>query len=144
MICSVISIVHFSAQGLPLFHNIDESLNKAKNEEKNILMIFSGSDWCKPCIHLRKNIIETKIFRDYAINNLVILELDFPYSRKNRLSKEQIKHNEKLAEIYNKEGAFPKMILLRSDQRTLGTVQYQKKYDSNDLVRQIKKLSQYE
>tara|TARA_Y100000385_G_scaffold291248_1_gene368118 strand:- start:11692 stop:12153 length:462 start_codon:yes stop_codon:yes gene_type:complete len=128
------------SQGLPLSHNLDESLNTAKAEGKNVLMLFSGSDWCKPCIQLRKNIIETSSFISYARENLVILELDFPYSKKNKLPKEQKEHNEWLAETFNKEGSFPKMILLDQNQRSLGVVPYRKKDNTDALISEINKI----
>jgi len=45
------------SQGLPLSHNLDESLNTAKEEGKNVLMLFSGSDWCEDLRYLRQFII---------------------------------------------------------------------------------------
>ena len=137
LLCISISIY---SQDLSVSHNLDESLSLAQQEEKTILMLFSGSDWCKPCIQLRKNILETPTFTQYANDNLIILELDFPYSKKNKLSKEQTEHNESLAETYNAEGSFPKMILLDKNQNTLGPVPYRKKHNTHDLIDEINQI----
>ena len=122
------------------YTDIDQSVKLAQKEDKNILMIFSGSDWCKPCIQLKKSILETDEFQLFSSQNLVVLQLDFPYSKKNKLSKEQTKHNEELADKYNSEGTFPKMILLDNSQESLGLVNYKKNYQTDDIIDQIKTL----
>lgn len=83
----------------------------AVSQHKYILLNFSGSDWCIPCIKMKKTIFDTDTFRQYAASNLVWLNADFPRSKKN-LSKSTISQNEQLAELYNKQGAFPFTLLL--------------------------------
>lgn len=84
---------------------------EAKAVHKPILMVFAGSDWCKPCIMLRKEVWESEQFKDYAKDNLVLLELDFPRMKKNQLPADQTKQNEELAAKYNKDGLFPLVVL---------------------------------
>jgi len=90
------------------FLHIDQALKQSAEEDKPIMLVFSGSDWCKPCIQLKKEILETEAFSETA-NHLIFLYLDFPYRKANRLSKEETSHNEELAERYNKDGHFPKI-----------------------------------
>lgn len=89
--------------------------NKAKTEaatsEKYILINFSGSDWCGPCIRLHKEIFDSETFMKYAQKNLVLVNADFPRLRKNQLSKEQQKLNDALADQYNPQGHFPYTVL---------------------------------
>ena len=59
-----------------------------------------------------KELLFSEGFQKFSSKNLVLLELDFPYSKKNKLSNDQIKHNESLADQYNPEGSFPKMLLV--------------------------------
>jgi len=80
-------------------------------QHKYILLNFSGSDWCIPCIKMKKTIFETDAFKNYTAGNLVWINADFPRSKKN-LTKADIKQNEQLAEQYNKNGAFPFTLLL--------------------------------
>jgi thioredoxin-related protein len=80
-------------------------------EHKFILLNFSGSDWCVPCIKMKKTIFEADSFKHYAAEKLVWMNADFPRVKKN-LSKAQAKENEKLAEKYNGKGAFPYTVLL--------------------------------
>lgn len=104
--------------------DIEEALAKAKTQQRPILMVFSGSDWCRPCIKLRKEVFEQKKFHDFAKASLVLLKVDFPRNGKNKLAKAQLRHNEKLAEKYNDQGDFPLVLLLQPDGKILGKTGY--------------------
>ena len=99
--------------------NFDSARNAAVKENKYILLNFSGSDWCGPCIKMKKEVFESESFSSLAEKNLVLLRADFPRSKKNQLSKDQTKHNEILAEKYNPEGKFPFTLLLDSNGKVL-------------------------
>jgi thioredoxin-related protein len=98
---------------------LDQSITKAKEEHKKVLFFFSGSDWCSPCVRFKKNYIDNPNFKEFATNNLILFNADFPKLKKNALSKEQTAENEKLAEKYNPKGIFPLIILLNEN----GTIQ---------------------
>lgn len=89
-----------------------EAAQISKETEKPIAILFSGSDWCKPCIKLKKYIIETDTFARYA-ENLVMYNADFPYRIKQ--SKELKAANEALAEQFNPKGVFPKLIVVSTE-----------------------------
>jgi len=97
--------------------------NTAKTEavktHKLILINFSGSDWCGPCIRLRKEILESANFETYATDHLLLVRADFPRQKKNQPSKEQVKLNEALAEKYNSEGKFPYTVLVDENGKVL-------------------------
>lgn len=99
--------------------NFTEAQKQAKATHKHILINFSGSDWCGPCIRLRKEILESESFEQYATANLLLVRADFPRQKKNQLSKEQIKLNESLAEVYNKDGKFPYTVLVDENGKVL-------------------------
>lgn len=94
--------------------DFETAKNTAVTENKYILLNFSGSDWCAPCIKLKQEVFESETFNLLAEKNLVLLRADFPRMKKNQLSREQTRHNELLAEKYNHEGKFPLTILLDS------------------------------
>jgi thioredoxin-related protein len=94
---------------------LDQSVIKAKEEHKKVLFFFSGSDWCSPCVRFKKNYIDNPNFKEFATNNLILFNADFPKLKKNALSKEQTAENEKLAEKYNPKGIFPLIILLNEN-----------------------------
>ena len=99
--------------------DFEKAKAEAKSENKLILLNFSGSDWCGPCIRLKKDIFDSETFMKYADENLVLVNADFPRLKKNILSKEQQKQNESLADIYNSDGAFPLTLLLNADGKVL-------------------------
>lgn len=104
--------------------NLNEAKELASKENKNIILVFSGSDWCAPCIKLEKNIWESQDFISHAAANWVLLKADFPRRKANKLSKEQTKENEMLAENYNPNGYFPLVVVLDSSGKTLGKTAY--------------------
>lgn len=101
--------------------DFDAAKKEAAANHKLILINFSGSDWCGPCIRLRKEILETTAFTDYASTRLVLVRADFPRQKKNQLSKEQVKRNEALADTYNAEGKFPYTLLVDDHGKVLKT-----------------------
>lgn len=106
---------------LPLQWGTDfESAKKtARDKHELILVNFSGSDWCAPCIQTRKEYFESEAFEKFAADNLVLVNADFPRKKKNQLSPEQTKKNEALADKYNKEGNFPLTLLIDADGKVI-------------------------
>jgi thioredoxin-related protein len=96
-------------------YNLDEAKATAKKEHKHILLNFSGSDWCGPCIRLHKEILGSETFQKCADAKLVLINADFPRLKKNQLSKAQQKINDALADQYNSKGSFPLTLLLNEN-----------------------------
>ena len=100
----------------------DETITLAKKSNKKIAIYFSGSDWCKPCIKLKKFHLESTIFLLYANENLVLYQADFPaYKKIDKITK---KVNEQLADKFNSNGVFPLLILLDVAQNEIGSIGY--------------------
>ncbi len=112
---------------------------QAEAQEKNapILMVFSGSDWCKPCMLLKRDILEHPDFLSYAEQNLVLLLLDFPAKKKNKLSPELTTHHEALAEQYNAKGAFPMVLLLDAAGLEINRFSYQADLSPADYIQKL-------
>ena len=88
-----------------------KALEKAKAENKRVLLDFTGSDWCGPCIALRKRIFSRLEFSAYAAKNLILVEIDYPQQKKQ--SADLTKQNEKLSHQYGiDEKGFPTIVLL--------------------------------
>lgn len=92
--------------------DFDNAKKTAAEQHRLILLNFSGSDWCGPCILTRRDYLESEGFTQIANENLVMVNADFPRKKKNMPTPEQVKRNEALAEIYNKDGSFPLTLLL--------------------------------
>lgn len=124
IIIGLFIFTNFSFTNEIWLNDYDKALQQARTQNKMILLVFSGSDWCKPCIRLEQQVLSTDVFREYATENLILLKADFPRKRKNRLTKTQQQHNDQLAEKYNSAGAFPYAVLLDSEgeaQKSLNT-----------------------
>jgi thioredoxin-related protein len=120
--------------------NFNEAQNEAKKSHKLILVNFSGSDWCGPCIRLRKEILESATFEDYAKDNLLLVRADFPRAKKNQLEKDQVKLNEALAEKYNKDGKFPFTLLVDENGKVLKTWDGFPNISPDEFVKQVSSI----
>ena len=98
----------------------------ATKDDKPIILVFQGSDWCAPCIKLDREVWSTEAFKNYAKKHYVMLQADFPRKSKNALSETQTKANARLAEKYNKNGIFPFVVVLNSKGEVLGETSYKK------------------
>lgn len=99
--------------------DFNQATTEARNKHKLIVLNFSGSDWCIPCIRMHSDIFESKSFKKLAEENLVLVNADFPRLKKHTLSKEQVKKNEEIAEKYNPKGQFPLTLLINENGQVL-------------------------
>lgn len=119
--------------------NFEEAKAIAIQENKNIVLVFSGSDWCAPCMKLEKNIWMSKEFNLETEKNWVTYKADFPKKKANQLSPELTEQNKKLAEKYNKGGSFPLVVLLDKNGKVLGMTGF-KNVSAAEYIEMIKKL----
>jgi len=87
---------------------------EAKASNKFLLLDFTGSDWCGWCKKFDREILSQSQFKDYARENLVLVELDFPRGKPQ--STELRKQNQELAQQYQVQG-FPTIVVLNGDGR---------------------------
>lgn len=106
--------------------DIEKAKGLAAANNRNIVLVFQGTDWCAPCIKLENEIWKSDEFKDYAKEHFVLLKAEFPRRKKNQLSKEQQAKNNLLAEKYNTQGYFPLVVVLDKDGNVLGTTGYKK------------------
>lgn len=104
--------------------SLENAKTEAASSNKNILLVFSGSDWCAPCIKLDRTIFQSDAFKAEAAQKWVLVKADFPKKKGNLLSAEQTESNKKLAEKYNKEGNFPLVVLLDATGKAIGMLGY--------------------
>ncbi len=97
----------------------DKALATAKAENKRVLLDFTGSDWCGPCIALKKKVFTQPDFADYAAKNFVLVEVDYP--NKKVLPDAVKQQNERLKKQYGIEDkGFPTIVVLGPDGKVLG------------------------
>jgi protein disulfide-isomerase len=116
----VTSTAAFAAAGWD--DDYEKALAKAKAEKKLVVLDFTGSDWCGWCIKLDEEVFSKKEFKDYAKENLVLVEVDFPQQKK--LSKKVKEQNEKLQAEHQVKG-YPTIIVLNSEGKKVGQLGYQ-------------------
>tara|TARA_R110002124_G_scaffold131910_2_gene294382 strand:- start:14037 stop:14477 length:441 start_codon:yes stop_codon:yes gene_type:complete len=104
--------------------NFDTAKEIAISQDRPIILVFQGSDWCAPCIKLDREVFSTDTFKTFAKEHYVMLKADFPKRKKNALSEEQQKLNNGLAEKYNKRGIFPLVVVLDKNGTVLGETGY--------------------
>lgn len=104
--------------------DFDTAKEIASKENRPIVLVFQGSDWCAPCIKLDKQVFSTETFQLYAKDHFVMLKADFPKKKKNALPQEQQLKNNALAEKYNQRGIFPLVVVLNQDGNILGETGY--------------------
>ena len=92
-------------------HDYGKAQEEAKTNHKLLLLNFTGSDWCGWCIKFDKDVLSQPQFKNYAHDNLVLVELDFP--RRKSLPVEETKQNRQLAQQYEVLG-FPTIVVLNS------------------------------
>jgi thioredoxin-related protein len=89
---------------------------EAKAGNKILLLNFTGSDWCGWCKKFDKEILLQPQFKDFARDNLVIVELDFPRAKPQ--TPELRTQNRELAQQYEIVG-FPTIVVLSADGQKL-------------------------
>ena len=109
-----------SAAELEWLTDLAQAKSLAKTENKLVLMDFTGSDWCPPCKQLKKNVFSSEEFATFAKANLVLVEVDFPKTKKvmEKQSAELKKANQALSEKFAIE-AYPTVIVLSPEGKQL-------------------------
>lgn len=117
---ALISSTVFAAAGWG--DDFEKGLAQAKAEKKLLVLDFTGSDWCAWCIRLDKEVFSKQEFKDYAKENLVLVEVDFPQGKpQSDKVKEQ---NAKLQEKFGIRG-YPTIVVLDGDGKKVGELGYE-------------------
>ena len=101
------------------FTDVDRALMASQNTGKSIFVFFTGKDWCSWCRKLDRQILVEKDFIDYANENLILLELDFPKGKRD-LPQRQIE----LARKFQIR-SYPTVILMDAYKNEIGRTGYQ-------------------
>lgn len=131
--------------------SMEDAKNKARKEGKDILIDFSGSDWCGWCIKLEEEVFSTQAWADTGAQKYIMLLADFPNQK--QLPKKQKEHNDKLKDEFMIQG-YPSVFLLDADGAPYAKTGYQqggpenylahlagfaqRKDEKNELTKQIK------
>jgi len=82
---------------------------EAVESKKDLLLDFTGSDWCGWCIKLNEEVFSKESYKTGTKDKFVPVEVDFPKD-KSKLKEETIKQNDELGKKYAIEG-YPTILL---------------------------------
>jgi protein disulfide-isomerase len=117
----------------------EQALAAAKAGNKCVLLDFTGSDWCGPCIQMNKVVFSKAAFLIYADKNLILVEVDYPQHKK--LSEKVTKQNERLMHEYGIDNSgFPTVILLSPEGKVLGQLEGYGGERPADIIAWVEKL----
>lgn len=116
-LAATVALVSPALAGEGWVTNLDEAKKQADAQNKDLLIEFTGSDWCPPCKMLKAKVFDTKEFNDFAKEGFILVELDFP--RQKQLEPAAAQANQKAATEYN-VGGYPTVILATADGKPYG------------------------
>lgn len=96
---------------------------QAEESKSDLLLEFTGSDWCGPCIRLNKEVFALESFNAGVKGKFVCVELDFPNDKKN-LTAETFKQNAELLKEYKIPG-YPTVVLCDASGKPYAKTGYQ-------------------
>ena len=104
------------AWALPQAGSVEAALPLAQAEGRDIMLEFTGREWCPPCIHLRTKILETAEFEKAVGGKYVLVEVVFPRlpAAVAAIPEAQRNANEKLLAYHRIETGLPTVLLLDS------------------------------
>lgn len=89
--------------------NYDSASRVAISEDKPLMVLFTGSDWCGWCIRLQREVFSDTTFVNWS-KNVVLVEIDFP--RDKFQSNELKTQNQNLQNLWNIQG-YPTVLFIK-------------------------------
>lgn len=104
---SVLSAVPAAAQWQ---HRFADATAQAAESGRDVLLVFTGSDWCVPCKQLHDKVLATDGFLAGAATDFVLVELDYP-RKKGGQEEWLVEQNNTLRDRYQPNG-YPTVMLV--------------------------------
>ncbi len=89
--------------------DVDAAIDAARKNDKDILLLYTGSDWCPPCKKLEEEILSTPEFLNEARQRFELVVFDFP--KQKELPPKLAEQNRQWAEKFGVV-AYPTVILV--------------------------------
>lgn len=113
---TLLTLISLQATAADWMTDLEKAKALAKKENKLVFIDFTGSDWCPPCIKLKKDVLGTAEFAKYAKEKFVLVELDYP--SKIEQSVELKAANRELQQQFKIKG-FPTVVILDGEGKEL-------------------------
>ncbi len=119
---AILLTLHGPVSAATWLQDFEAAKAQATEEKKDLLVNFTGSDWCGWCIRLKEEVFAQEEFKP-ATGKFVLVELDFPQDE-SLITPEIKKQNEELKEKFGVEG-FPTIFLMDNRGRPYASTGYQ-------------------
>lgn len=102
--------------------SVEDAAAKAARHNKMMLVWFTGSDWCKACMYLQKNVLDKPEFVQWVRKNYVPVELNVPMNAALVGGEEQLRQNKKFCDDFGIK-IFPSLMIVTPELVFLGGIQ---------------------
>lgn len=102
----------------------DEALELARESGRDVLVDFTGSDWCKWCKKLDREVFGRPTFQETASASYVLVKVDMPRSKPALAKVPDIKRNRALAREHQIR-SWPTILLMTSGGHVYGRLGYE-------------------
>ncbi len=113
------------AGGDKWFADFDLAQKEAQKSGKDLLVDFTGSDWCGWCIRLHQEVFEHEAFDQGVQKDFVLVALDFPQAKEVKAKVPNPKRNEELQRQHG-VNSFPTILLMTAQGEVYGRTGYKK------------------
>lgn len=103
--------------------DFDAAVARAKSEGKDLLVDFTGSDWCGWCIKLHDEVFSKEAFVSAATKDYVLVALDYPNGPEAKAKVPNPARNQELQRKYGIRG-FPTVLLMTPEGDVFGQTGY--------------------
>ena len=113
-----LSAISLAAAASPWGTDLHAAMQQAQQEQQLVMLEFTGSDWCSPCMQLKSKVLGTPAFAQYAAEKkLILVELDIPHGATN--PPELKERNQAQAARFNISG-YPTVLILTPQGTVVG------------------------
>ncbi|MDA1265186.1 MAG: thioredoxin family protein [Planctomycetota bacterium] len=121
---SLAALTQLAVAGERWVEDYDAAVKIAREQNKNLLVDFTGSDWCGWCIRLHEEVFDHEAFDVGVMDNFVLVSLDFPRQPGNKAKVPNPARNAELAQLHG-VGGYPTVLLMTPDGDVFGRTGYQ-------------------
>ena len=112
-----------SAAGEGWLTDFNAAKKQAASENKDLLVDFTGSDWCSWCIKLSNEVFKHDAFSKGVADSFILVEIDYPQDKSGQSEALQTQ-NKRLQTTYAVQG-YPTILLMDAQGRPYAQTGYQ-------------------
>ncbi len=123
----------FSAVPEGWFVGLDRAKVQATKADKDLLLNFSASDWIPQSITWEENVFTTQGFIDAALEDFILVRLDFP--RKRNIQSDALREKNDKAAAYYEIRSYPMVVLADSSGRPYAKIEWAPDHTSDSFLK---------